>query len=89
MGSKVPNFTTNPLFVCFRTKLDVHPDRIESLSENLFAILRYSAKHFGHSGEVEKNRKLMSGVVLLCWILLYVIKVSIEVSYTHKNTHIY
>ena len=45
-GAKGAKFHGNPLFVCFRTKSDVHPVRAKSLSENLFTIFRYLSKKF-------------------------------------------
>ena len=71
-GPKMPNFIENPLFVSFRTKSDVHPVRTKSLSKNLFTLFWDIRQNIFWSFCHLWNRKLTSGFVLLCWILLHI-----------------
>ena len=61
--------TPTPKFYIFR-KLQWRSTIPESLVSYLQKCLRYVAKHCTQC-EVQKYRKLRSGVVLLCWILLH------------------
>ena len=59
-----------PLFVCFRTKSDVHPVCTKSLSEKPRHNLEQNIFDRLPNSEVpEKKQNLESGVVLLCYFV--------------------